>query len=103
MKMLILTITEGPHKGQAFFVPDNASLLVGRHEDAGIKLDQDKRTSRKHAIIGFRDDNAYVLDLASTNGTFINNKKVSGKESLRDGDIVFLGRTYMKISIQGEK
>lgn len=100
MKILTVTIIDGPHKGETFFLNNNSSLLIGRHDAAGIKLDQDCRSSRKHAIIGLRDNTGYVLDLHSTNGTFVNNRQVVKRESLQSGDVVFLGRTYLKIFIQ---
>lgn len=100
MKLMTITATNRGHKGETFFVADNSSITIGRGEDAGLRIADDHRASRKHAIIGLKNGEAYISDLASTNGTFIGKLKVFGRDKLKDGDIVFIGRTYFKITIK---
>ncbi|MDD5259115.1 MAG: FHA domain-containing protein [bacterium] len=100
MKIITITVTTGSHKGETFFVADNSSIIIGRGEEAGLCLTDDHRASRKHAIIGLQEGNAYVSDLSSTNGTFIGKNQVHGRVPLKEGDIVFIGRTYFKITIK---
>lgn len=100
MKLMTITITNGRHKGETFFVADNSSVIIGRGEEAGLRLAKDHRASRKHAIIGLKDSEAYISDLASTNGTYIGKLRVFRRDKLKDGDIVFIGRTYFKITIK---
>ncbi len=100
MKLMTITVTNGSHKGETFFVADNSSIIIGRGEEASLRIADDHRSSRKHAIIGLQEGNAYVSDLSSTNGTFIGKIQVRGREQLKEGDIVFIGRTYFKITIK---
>lgn len=100
MKLITITVTNGSHKGETFFVADNSSIIIGRGEEAGLRIAEDHRASRKHSIIGLKEGEAYVSDLASTNGTFVGKIQVRVREKLKDGDIVFIGRTYFKITIK---
>ncbi|MDD5492882.1 MAG: FHA domain-containing protein [bacterium] len=99
MKLMTITVTNGSRKGETFLIADNTSITIGRGADATLCL-ADHRASRKHAIIGLKEGEAYISDLASTNGTFIGKLKVFGRDKLKDGDIVFIGRTYFKITIK---
>lgn len=100
MKLMTITITNGSRKGEIIFVADNSSVTIGRGEEASLRIEDDHGASRKHAMIGLQDGKAYVLDLSSTNGTFIGKIQVRGREQLKDGDVVFIGRTYFKITIK---
>lgn len=102
MKLMTITVTQGKHKGETFFVADNSSIIIGRGEEAGLRIMKDHRASRKHAIIGLKEGEAYISDLASTNGTYIGKLKVIKRDKLKDGDIIFIGRTYFKITIKDQ-
>jgi predicted component of type VI protein secretion system len=65
-------------------------LLVGRDEDADIRVDE-PLVSRAHARIERRGSAFFVLDLGSTNLTKVNGEAVSERE-LRDGDEVRFAR-----------
>ena len=62
-------------------------LLVGRHQDADI-LVQSAEVSRKHAVFLLKDGALWVQDLNSSNGTFVNDKKIEADTLLKEGDIV---------------
>jgi pSer/pThr/pTyr-binding forkhead associated (FHA) protein len=66
---------------------DAFPFIVGRSETAELTVDS-ARVSREHARFD-RQDARYVLeDLGSTNGTFVNGKKISGQIELTDGDLI---------------
>jgi hypothetical protein len=67
---------------------------VGRGEESEIVL-VDPSVSRAHAIVEIDGARPVVRDLASTNGTFVNGKRVS-VEPLRDGDELQFGNTRMR-------
>lgn len=75
--------------GQVFAL-DRASLLVGRSPDCSITLD-DSSVSAEHARLVRGDGGWRVVNLLSTNGTFVNEKRVSSTD-LADGDTVRFGR-----------
>lgn len=62
-------------------------MLVGRHQDADILL-QSADISRRHAALLLKDQQLWVQDLNSSNGTFINDARVEQETELHDGDIV---------------
>lgn len=66
-----------------------ATLTIGRGPDNDVVLD-DRRVSRRHAEIRLRLGRHTLYDLGSTNGTFVNGRRVS-EVVLSDGDRVILG------------
>jgi len=66
---------------------------VGRGVTADIRLD-DHTVSARHAIVVVRADRLRILDDRSTNGTFVNGRRVDESE-LADGDVVTLGRVVL--------
>ena len=58
--------------------------------------------SRKHATIINRDDEFYLIDCKSTNGTFLNNDRLQeGEEALlEDGDKIMLADEEFEIEIR---
>ncbi len=63
------------------------STTLGRSESCDIQITTG-HASRKHARIDVRDDGAWIEDLDSTNGTFVNNEKIEGSLHLRPGDVI---------------
>jgi len=83
-------------RGQVFEVTDE--VTVGRAAGCGISLDDDTYVSQLHARLFRRDGTIYVEDLGSTNGTYLNKKKVSGPQALHRGDRVAIGRTVLEVT-----
>ena len=79
-----LIITVGPAMGQKFEL-NRPKMVMGRHPDCEIKIDAGA-VSRQHAQIIIADDNFYVEDLQSRNGTFVNDKRIDGRQILRHAD-----------------
>lgn len=86
---LILRGVNKPIKDKSWSLSE--STFVGRDKTLKIFID-DNSVSRKHAEITLTIDGWKVCDLDSTNGTFINGKKLSGKSySILSNDIVQFG------------
>lgn len=68
-----------------------APITIGRGEENTVCL-PDERASRRHAVVVIREGRVVVEDLNSSNGTWVNERKVSLQE-LRPGDTVRVGRT----------
>jgi serine phosphatase RsbU (regulator of sigma subunit) len=63
---------------------------IGRDQDNGISLSE-TMVSRRHAEFQQRDGSLYIIDLGSTNGTYVNGVRVHSETILRDSDVISLG------------
>jgi S1-C subfamily serine protease len=93
---MFLSVLDGPLSGRT--VRLDRSVTVGRDADCGISLDHDERVSRRHA--GFApqpDGTVIVTDLGSTNGVFVDGKRITGPVTVRSGDSVRIGRTTVTV------
>jgi hypothetical protein len=96
--MASLRILSGSLESQEIeLTPD--PMTVGRSSACNIKI-ADAGVSSKHAKIWCEDGKYFVMDLGSTNGTFVNDKDVD-REQLQDGDVITFGMT--KTSFVGDK
>lgn len=72
--------------------------LLGRADSADICL-SNKHVSRRHALIVKNDTGVSIIDLGSTNGTFVNGLRFSGDQSLMIGDVVKIGDYRIELSV----
>jgi len=77
--------------------PLGDELTVGRAAGCQITLD-DTYASQLHARIFMRDEQLYVEDLGSTNGTYLNRRKVSAPMVVSQGDQIQIGSTVMEVT-----
>ncbi|MDH5674159.1 MAG: GGDEF domain-containing protein [Myxococcales bacterium] len=68
---------------------------IGRDRENDIVLDSDS-VSRRHAKLEHRDGHFYVIDLDSTNGTFLNDDTPVTANQMRRGDQLKIGDTIFK-------
>ncbi|HEC18810.1 MAG TPA: FHA domain-containing protein [Gammaproteobacteria bacterium] len=68
---------------------EQGTLTIGRHPDNSLRID-DPAVSNRHAQIVTVFDSSYVEDLNSTNGTFVNGKKIK-THTLHNGDVLTIG------------
>jgi hypothetical protein len=71
-------------------------VVFGRAEDADAVLDGDTTASSRHARVFRRGSQVYVEDLSSTNGTYVNGRRLAAERALRSGDVVVVGATEMR-------
>ncbi|HLY01451.1 MAG TPA: FhaA domain-containing protein [Candidatus Cybelea sp.] len=87
-----LRMVKGVPPDRVYFI--EGATRVGRGEESEIAL-VDPSVSRAHAIVEIDGAQPVVRDLGSTNGTFVNGRRVS-VEALRDGDELLFGNTRMR-------
>lgn len=68
--------------------------VIGRGSECNLEL-PDSAVSRQHACIEFEDNQYHLVDLGSTNGTYVNDKLVR-KRQLVSGDFIRIGTHIMK-------
>lgn len=85
-------------KDRSIFLP--RKFLIGRDEKCNISLPNDSLVSRRHAMIEFSQGEYAIKDLASTNGTFVNNRPLQKGEKriLNPGDVILIGKTEITVS-----
>jgi adenylate cyclase len=87
-------ILKGP-AGEVTEYPLGQNNVIGRSTTASVRL-ADREVSRKHSQID-REGDGYVLrDLGSSNGTFLNGRRILGAADLSDGDEVLIGTSKME-------
>lgn len=70
-------------------------VLVGRSPECDLMLD-DRSISRRHAQLFFREGRWILIDLESTNGSYINGERVQRAELL-PGDVVTIGSEQLRV------
>jgi pSer/pThr/pTyr-binding forkhead associated (FHA) protein len=74
---VILRLTNGERKGQAFVLENETSCILGRSRDCTHRLnDPSYLVSRHHCQIKVSDPFVVVQDLGSLNGTYVNEQKI---------------------------
>ncbi len=86
-----LTMQSGPQAGQTFTLTAG-SHTIGRTSGNQIYI-ADPTISKRHARITVQADGAFIEDLGSSNGTFINGKRISASTWLKPGDVLQVGTT----------
>jgi pSer/pThr/pTyr-binding forkhead associated (FHA) protein len=94
---LRLRVTAGNAQGTEIQVADE--FLIGREAPGEGKLGQDAEISRQHARITHAGDEYVIEDLGSTNGTFLNGRKISRPEVLSAGDRIQVGATTLVVQV----
>jgi pSer/pThr/pTyr-binding forkhead associated (FHA) protein len=84
-----LTIVEGPGAGTVFPLILKETL-IGRIDSAHLVLDH-LSVSRLHARIVLKDEHAYIQDLHSREGTWVNGVAVGVPRKLENGDVLCFG------------
>ena len=79
----------GPNVGKVFLL-EPKELLVGRDPACEVGV-IDPEVSRKHARLAWQGEDFMLEDLGSTNGTFVNGKRINTPHLLQAGDTVAFG------------
>ena len=94
---VFLRVVRGPDHGQIFDLSRGGCYIIGRN--GGDLPLSDAKVSQRHAEIKILGPEAnFIIDLASTNGTFLNGKRVE-RRTLAPGDEIALGETILQFSI----
>ncbi|MDP8256376.1 MAG: FHA domain-containing protein [Candidatus Alcyoniella australis] len=85
-----LVTIQGDEVGKLFSIR-NSSLLMGRSHKCDVTLNQ-QFVSRLHCRIVVSNEGPYIVDLGSTNGTYVNGRRVSS-QPIENGDRIKVGES----------
>lgn len=83
------------HRGRTYTLSN--VLNIGRVEDNDIVITDDSFISSHHARIEVRPEGVWVVDLQSTNGSFVNGQRLASERSVRKGDRIQVGSTVLEM------
>ena len=92
MRVASLVVTNGSEKGRRYQLGLGIATL-GRDQTNSIQI-VDPEISRRHAEMHVRTDEIVILDLGSSNGTYVNGNDISS-QVLKPGDQIRLGKTSL--------
>lgn len=98
---VVLRFLEGENEGVEIKLTPTRELNIGRSEESDVFLGE-KKISRKHCQIFVNEDEVRIVDLESTNGSYVNGKKISEME-LKSGDKVKVGSSIIDVRIESSK
>lgn len=99
---ITLRVLAGPHQGRAFTFDQHDTFLIGRSEQAHLYLPEDKFFSRHHCLLEIAPPRCFLRDLGSTNGTYVNGRKVQ-EAYLNNGDRIQGGQTVLGVEVTVEQ
>ena len=93
--MASVIVTTGDQKGE--FLPlGRRTSVIGRAENLPLQI-RDDLISRKHLRIRFDEQTGdyFAEDMGSHNGMYLNNKRITEKTRLSEGDMIMIGTTIL--------
>jgi hypothetical protein len=91
----VLAVTRGPALGQTYDLSLQSATSLGRAKINDIVL-PDVAVSSEHCRVRPEDGRFVLHDLRSTNGTYVNERKVTRPHSLTVGDVIKVGETSLQ-------
>ncbi len=95
--MYELVFLSGPRAGEV--VPVRGNLLAGRSPDCSLEV-PDPNASRKHTQVLFDGTSLTCADNGSSNGTFVNEIRLTQPVLVKPGDVIRLGETRLRVQRQ---
>jgi predicted component of type VI protein secretion system len=90
----LVVVEPREQKGQRYALGEE--VTVGRAAGCTVTID-DNYASQLHARLFRRDGSIHVEDLGSTNGTYLNGRKLTGSQPVKRGDRVKIGATVFEV------
>lgn len=90
----VLFVRSETQQGQEFEVKD--VVVMGRSDETDVVL-EDPYASEFHLRLIAQENGITLHDLGSTNGTYVNGRRISAPTELKHGDTIQVGKTVMEI------
>jgi len=99
MYAVVITDEGGVRRRLDFSKPE---LTVGRVQGNDIVLAK-RNVSKQHARLTLQDEQAVVVDLNSTNGTWVNGRKITAAQPLKQGDKIYIADFIITLESADER
>jgi pSer/pThr/pTyr-binding forkhead associated (FHA) protein len=96
----VLQVVRGRSVTTTLKLTDNVTSL-GRHDDCVIRI-KSSQVSRRHCELYEVGGQLMLRDLGSSNGTYVNGKRVTGEQSLKHGDELTVGAVTLRVAKIGK-
>jgi pSer/pThr/pTyr-binding forkhead associated (FHA) protein len=96
----VLQVVRGRSANTTLKLADGVTS-VGRHDDCWIRI-KSSQVSRRHCEIFESGGKLTIRDLGSSNGTYVNGKRVLGQQALTTGDELTLGAVTLRVAKLGQ-
>jgi pSer/pThr/pTyr-binding forkhead associated (FHA) protein len=101
MSVLTLVVFLGKKQVNKIDIDDSSDqFLIGRNESCSLVLD-DNRVSGSHCQLFLQEGIWWIADFESTNGVFIDNKKIT-EQALKDDDEILIAPFRIKVTIPNQ-
>src|SRR6516165_7279950 len=97
--MATLVLLKGPDAGRQFLLHPTGSV-IGRQADSTVCLES-QAVSRHHARVLCDDGNYFIEDLGSSNGTYLNGKRVVQRVPFSTEDTLQVGPYFFSLRVDG--
>ncbi len=97
MFSVIISEKGGAERRESYDRPD---ITIGRVQDNDLVLPKGN-VSKRHARVRYREGGFIVTDLGSTNGTYVNGRKIPQATIVREGDKIYIGDFVLRIEAGG--
>jgi len=97
---VIFDVLQGPRKGRSFVFDRHDTFIVGRSRFVHCPMPEDSALSRDHFLIEINPPRCELRDLGSTNGTFVNERRVHHAR-LGSGDRIAAGSSVFRVRVEG--
>jgi pSer/pThr/pTyr-binding forkhead associated (FHA) protein len=96
---VILDVLEGPRQGRSFVFDRHDTFIVGRSRFVHCPVPEDTALSRDHFLIEINPPRCEIRDLGSTNGTYVNERRVD-RARLNSGDRIAAGQSIFRVRVE---
>jgi pSer/pThr/pTyr-binding forkhead associated (FHA) protein len=99
MKKVSLVVASGAQQGRVIPLP-GPQFVIGRDQECDLRA-ASPAVSRRHCVVTVRNGRVYLRDLATTNGTFVNDVLIQGAEvRVEDGMSLRVGPLHFRVRIE---
>ena len=92
---IVISEKGGAERREVF---ERTEISVGRVQGNDLMLPKGN-VSKRHARLIYRDGRFIVTDLNSTNGTYVNRRRISQATIVREGDRIYIGDFVLRIEV----